>query len=278
MRRSSGGFSTNPSEALLRVGEVVETLGDEKVKHSYYLEFHRRLQVLQLVSEYCRCERVVDFGASPLITSCALKFMGFEVVAVDFDPEEYGRIAGACGIQAVRADLERDRVPIENGWADCAVFSEVLEHLNPYYVGHAVSEINRVLRLGGILVLTTPNIASLFRRLRLLLGIQPQYGLHVREYTKREVEDLLARHGFRVLRSFYSDVNDLTFVDAEVEEYLELGTYRRLLRLVLRRPTKLNILRLFVYPLVKAFPSLRMLIVVAAEKVSESAEARVYRW
>jgi len=76
-------------------------------------------------------------------------------------------------VQAIKPDLERDRVPVGDGWADCAVFSEVLEHLNPYYVGHTVSEINRVLRPGGILMLTTPNIASLFRRIRLLLGIQP---------------------------------------------------------------------------------------------------------
>jgi len=38
---------------------------------------------------------------------------------------------------------------------------------------------------------------DIFRRLRLLLGIQPQYKLHVHEYTKRKVEDLLERRGFR---------------------------------------------------------------------------------
>lgn len=268
----------SPREALLRVREVVETSGDGRVRHSYYLEFHIRLQALELVAEYCQDRRVVDFGASPFITSCALNFMGFEVIAVDFDPEEYRSIAETCQVQAVRADLERDRVPVGDEWTDCAIFSEVLEHINPYYVGHALSEISRVLRPGGILVLTTPNIASLFRRIRLLLGIQPQYRLHVHEYTKPEVEDLLGRHGFRVLRSFYSDVDDLTYVDAEAEEYLELGTYRRLLRLALRRPTRLNILRLLAYPIVKAFPGLRMLIVVVAEKVSGAETIGVHRW
>jgi len=267
-----------PKTILLKIKDVVETFGDGRVKYSYHIEFHRRLQVLELIAEYCRGRRVIDFGASPFITSCALKFMGFEVVAVDFDPEEYGRIAKACGVQAVRADLERDRVPVGDGWADCAVFSEVLEHINPYYVGHTVSEINRVLRPGGILVLTTPNIASLFRRIRLLLGIQPQYRLHVHEYTKPEVKDLLGRHGFRVLRSFYSDVDDLTYVDAEAEEYFELGTYRQLIRLALRRPTKLNILRLLAYPIVKSVPGLKMLIVVVAEKSFGSPGIEVYRW
>jgi len=35
MRISSGGYSTNPREALLRVREVVESFGDGRVKHSY---------------------------------------------------------------------------------------------------------------------------------------------------------------------------------------------------------------------------------------------------
>jgi len=42
------------------------------------------------LEKYKNVGRVVDFGASPFIVSCALKFMGFEAVAVDFDPEEYG--------------------------------------------------------------------------------------------------------------------------------------------------------------------------------------------
>jgi len=52
------------------------------------------------------------------------------------------------------------------------MFTEVLEHIHYYYVSLILSKINRALKLGGVLVLTTPNIASLFRRLRLLLGKQ----------------------------------------------------------------------------------------------------------
>jgi len=88
----------------------------------------------------------------------------------------------------------------------------------------------------------------------------------------------LEKRGFRVPRSLYSDANDLTNVDAEADEYLELSTYRWLLRLALRRPTKPIILRLLAYPIVKAFPSLRMLIVVVAEKVSGAETIGVHRW
>jgi len=268
----------NPREALLSVRKVVESLGDEKVKNSYYLEFHRRLLVLELVSKHCHGGKVVDVGASPFILSCALKSMGFDVVAVDYDPEEYKRIAETCGILTARADLERDAIPLEDSWTDCAVFTEVIEHINPYYVGHTLAEINRVLKPHGALILTTPNIASLFRRLRLMLGLQPQYRYHVHEYTKSEIEQLLNKYGFNAVESFYSDVNDLTFVDAEGDEYLTLGSYPRLLALAIRRPTKLNLLRAAAYPVLKLVPSLRMLIVIVAQKITAPNAVKVERW
>jgi len=128
------------------------------------------------------------------------------------------------------------------------------------------------------LILTTPNIASLFRRLRLMLCLQPQYRYHVHEYTKSEVEQLLQQYGFNVVESFYSDVNDLTLVDAEGDEYLALGSYPRLLALAIRRPTKLNLLRAAAYPAVKLVPSLRMLIVMVTKKVATATALRVERW
>jgi len=177
---------------------------------------------------------------------------------VDYAPEEYRRVAEACGISTTRAGLERGAIPLGDGWADYAVFTEVIEHINPYYVGHTLTEINRVLKPQGALILTTPNIASLFRRLRLMLGLQPQYRYHVHEYTKSEVEQLLQQYGFDVVESFYSDVNDLTLVDTEGDEYLALGSYPRLLALAIRRLTKLNLLRATAYPVVKLVPSLGM--------------------
>jgi SAM-dependent methyltransferase len=116
--------------------------------------------------------------------------MGYSVIAFDVDPEPYMRIAKACNVD----DLERDELGINN--ADCAVFTEVLEHLHYYCAPLGLSRINRALKHGGVLILTTPNIASLFRRLRLLLGIQPTYQYHAREYTMREVVSLLREAGF----------------------------------------------------------------------------------
>jgi SAM-dependent methyltransferase len=253
---------------LLSVKEIVERFGDSRAVHSYYLEFSRRLEVLKLIEEWCKQgSTVLDLGAQPFIISCALRKMGYDVVAFDIDPEPYMRIAEACNVNVVRCDLERDELGVDN--ADCTVFTEVLEHLHYYYVPLVLSRISRALKLGGVLVLTTPNIASLFGRLRLLLGIQPTYHYHVREYTMKEVVSLLREAGFEITKAYYSIVDDLTFIDADPEEHLRVSSFKDLVSIVLKKPTKLNILRLLAYPIVKIRPSLRQLIVAVVTKARE---------
>ena len=196
--------------------------------------------------------------------------------AFDVEPVPYVGVAESCGVKVVKCDLERDDLGVAG--ADCAVFSEVLEHLHYYYAPAVLAKISRALKPGGVLVLTTPNVASLFRRLRLLLGRQPVYRYHVREYTMGEVVSMVGAAGFRVVEAYYSIVNDLTFVDAEREDYPRVSGCIDLVRLLAKRPSRLNALRLLAYPLVRLRPSLRQLIVVVGVKVGEPKPEAVERW
>ncbi len=272
-------FADEAVEALLSLEEVFAGR-DSKIRGSYYLEFWRRVEVLDLALRYCRRGLVIaDIGAAPFITSCALKKLGYNVVAVDIEPEKYMDIAEVCEINVVKADLERDPLPQLN--ASCVVFTEVIEHLNPYYVPDVLRKINRAMVTRGRLILTTPNIASLFRRIRLLLGMQPQYIYHVHEYTKEEVEVLVKTSGFDILQSYYSLVNDLSYINLkDLRKYLSrrLLSYHMLLKNTIKEPTKTNVLRALAYPFVKLVPSLRQLIVIVAEKVSETESKSIERW
>jgi len=53
-------------------------------------------------------------------------------VAIDYETEEYRRIAETCGVSTAKADLERDATPLGDNRAGYAVFTEVIEHINPY--------------------------------------------------------------------------------------------------------------------------------------------------
>ena len=275
----SSKTSENSKKALLEIEKIVQSIQDAKALASYYLEFWRRVIVLELIKEVCPKGSVVaDLGAQPFIVSCALKLMGYEVIAYDYDPDPYLDIAKAFGVKVVKCDLERDSLGMEDGSVDCAILSEVIEHINPYFVNYTLSEVNRILKVGGKLIITTPNIASLFRRLKLLIGKTPIYRLHVREYTKYEVEGLLRDHGFRICESFYSEVNDLHFVEANPHDYLMIDGYRDLIRILLKRPSRTNLLRTIAFPLVKAVPALRMTIVVVAEKAEHLKPRSIERW
>ena len=89
---------------------------------------------------------------------------------------------------------------------------ELIEHLfeDPM---HLMSEVNRILKPGGHLVLTTPNIAALRGISAILQGYHPGFfhayirpaegtgevdARHNREYTPREIHQLLENSGFEV--------------------------------------------------------------------------------
>ncbi len=111
-------------------------------------------------------------------------------------------------------NLEKDRVPVEDARYDLVLFCEILEHMTHDPLACLV-EIRRLLKPGGRLILTTPNVARLENVARLALGenlYDPYsgygpYGRHNREYTQRELHALLVHAGFTVESSFTADVH-----------------------------------------------------------------------
>ncbi|MBA7479590.1 Ubiquinone biosynthesis O-methyltransferase, mitochondrial [subsurface metagenome] len=95
-------------------------------------------------------------------------------------------------------------LPFKDSFFDTAICIEVLEHLvDPV---HALAEINRVLKPGGLLGVSTPNIAFFALRLALLLGhftdlydydLPPQ---HLRFYTFNSLKWLLNQAGFEIVK------------------------------------------------------------------------------
>jgi SAM-dependent methyltransferase len=110
-------------------------------------------------------------------------------------------------------DAEKDVYPYSDGSFSTIICCELLEHLagDPM---HMMAEINRVLKPGGHLVLSTPNICSARALQAVLLGYHPgffsQYVLpgegesadprHSREYAPREVYQMFEAAGFAVER------------------------------------------------------------------------------
>jgi SAM-dependent methyltransferase len=101
--------------------------------------------------------RVIDIPAGSGRLSAVALAMGAEVEAYDLFPESF-RVSG---LECRRADLGAT-LPIDDARADLVLFLEAIEHLaDPL---QALRELNRILRPGGVLMLTTPNVSNLRAR------------------------------------------------------------------------------------------------------------------
>jgi methionine biosynthesis protein MetW len=128
-------------------------------------------------------------------------------VGVDIS-ESAVEMASARGLDARLIDDAGD-LPFPDGSFDLAICTEVLEHL--FEPQRALTEIHRVLRTGGRLIVTVPNLAHWRNRLDLaLLGrwnprgdhlspAEPWRDPHVRFFTLRSLVDLTESSGFEVL-------------------------------------------------------------------------------
>lgn len=111
------------------------------------------------------------------------------------------RAAVARGVEVAHVDLETQPFPWADGAADVVICNQVLEHLKNIWL--PLSEIFRVLSPGGLALLSVPNLGSLHNRVMLAAGLQPTsirtFGPHVRGFTRREFEALIARdRGFAI--------------------------------------------------------------------------------
>lgn len=165
---------------------------------------------------------VLDVGRSCL-SSCLLSY--YAAVTTLGRPleiaKEYAHTTDweppAGKIYAGHIDCDLNRIPTRasaEGLSrfDLIVFAEVIEHLfaAPYA---ALAWLRYLLGDGGVILCTTPNAASLLRRLKLLLGRNPseplRYDLnnpgHIHEYTKKELYELGRLAGLEVVMHRYVD-------------------------------------------------------------------------
>lgn len=161
--------------------------------------------------------RVLDYGSYFGNFALAAKAGGFTVESVD----SYAGYDGALDrwVQVQReagvtvhdfADVQYDMRGLASPSYDAVVCVGVIEHM-PHTPRPLLETLNAILKPGGVLILDTPNLGYLYRRLQLLEGhsifppVEHQYFTdvpfegHHREYTVREVEWLLRQSGHTIL-------------------------------------------------------------------------------
>ncbi|HEX4594844.1 MAG TPA: glycosyltransferase, partial [Bryobacteraceae bacterium] len=187
-----------------------------------YIETHltRLEKTLAITPPAGPGDRILEMGSYLQITPALKARLGYsEVRACYYGPA--GRVEPrtcvssegeqfSCDIELF--DAEKDRFAYDDEYFATVLCCELLEHLTEDPM-HMMSEINRILKPAGHLVLTTPNIGSLRAIGAILEGYHPGFfpayirppadgaepeARHNREYTPKEIVLLLLDSGFEV--------------------------------------------------------------------------------
>ncbi len=188
-----------------------------------YLEKHipRLARTIALAPPPHRTGRVLELGCYMQITPLLARLRGYREVRGSY----YGKPGGVdrktisfadgeftCLID--HFDAERDAFPYPDAHYDLVIAGEIIEHMifDPVRL---MLESRRVLVDDGRMLITTPNVASVTSLAKVLDGgTNPQiYNLykrpdgepeigHMREYTARELGELVTAAGFEVEQLF----------------------------------------------------------------------------
>lgn len=163
----------------LRVDEAIRTLGGGK--------------------------RFLDIGCAAGVLSKAVCGRYEEVYGVDI-AEDAVRLARENGVIARRVDLNCETLPFDTDFFDAVTALSVLQYV--YDPEHALRECHRILRPGGELLLSVPNMRSLGKLFRVFVrGRFPQTakaynfgcdGGAIHYFCSKDVLDLLGKVGFTV--------------------------------------------------------------------------------
>jgi 2-polyprenyl-3-methyl-5-hydroxy-6-metoxy-1,4-benzoquinol methylase len=147
--------------------------------------------------------RVLDVGCSGGYLAERLVAAGATVTGIELDPVAAERARGVCE-RVLVGDVERIELPFEPESFDAVVCADLIEHLRD--PAAFLARVRPLLRPGGRLALTTPNVANWTIRLQLLFGRwrYTERGIldrtHTHLFTRRTLIECLEGSGFEVQR------------------------------------------------------------------------------
>lgn len=158
---------------------------------------------------------VLDVGCRDGTISKIIQEMGNSVECVEISNYSIARCREK-GLKVYDLDLNKDWASSIQKKYDVVFAGEIIEHI--YETDIFLSNIYKVLKDDGYLILSTANLASLGRRILLLLGKNPVIELttrsteagHLRYYVRSSLEKVLLENNLKVTM-FTSDIVNFSY-------------------------------------------------------------------
>jgi SAM-dependent methyltransferase len=185
--------------------------------NEYFRKARDRMdRTFEVIRPYVPGAHVLDVGASPFylldraLASGALQAEGVYFANDTHPLKAYGEIYSRNGqIGLHHLDVESEDLPFADNSFELLSACEILEHLE-HFPARFGGEIRRVLRGGGYLCLTVPNVGSIGNILKLIGGrnIYMKYrsdptGRHKHEYTMPQLKAFVRYLGMDVIDAGY---------------------------------------------------------------------------
>jgi 2-polyprenyl-3-methyl-5-hydroxy-6-metoxy-1,4-benzoquinol methylase len=162
-------------------------------------------------------DKVLSLGAGPASIEKLLVEKGIEVTILDFPEfiDNQRDYFEQLGLKAFGANLMTDELNFLDKY-DMVLYSEIMEHL-PIAPHKQLQRIKDYIKIGGHMLVTTPNLGSFIHitRLLLMIPILPEadktfgevnvenQGVHRREYLPCEIKDEFKKINFSVAKVKY---------------------------------------------------------------------------
>jgi 2-polyprenyl-3-methyl-5-hydroxy-6-metoxy-1,4-benzoquinol methylase len=140
--------------------------------------------------------KLLDIGCEYGSFSAPLTKTGWECHGVDIFDKPL-QTARNRGVKTKKFDVTKG-LPYQDSMFDVVYAGMIIEHLID--TDYFLKECYRVMKRGGVLILTTPNLAYLRHRLQLLFGFVPlpvTFSCHFSHFTSSSLRSRLNSAGFR---------------------------------------------------------------------------------
>jgi len=171
----------------------------EEKKKNKIIRATRRIERL---AKYTTGKNILDVGCNYGYTIISANNLGFNAFGIDIDGTAIESCKNNINKNQFKAITIEDYSNENPESMDIVYTAEVLEHvLNPFSF---ISSINKVLKKGGILYLTTPDVGHLMVPHNKENWKEVRPPEHITYLNKQSLKRLLERNGFKIEKFFFN--------------------------------------------------------------------------